>query len=62
MVLTLARQRTEQWFGQRTEDTGPDRRARGIAMVALTRCLAIAIAPLRKPILDGLEQVSSSCK
>jgi len=32
-----------QWFNQRTQGTGPNRRARRIAIVAVARRLAIAL-------------------
>ena len=41
-VLRSDRTRT-QWFDQRTQGTGPNRRARRIAIVAVARRLAIAL-------------------
>ena len=40
-----------QWFNQRTQGTGPNRRARRIAIVAVARRLAIALWRYLK---DGL--------
>jgi transposase len=49
-----------QWFNQRTQGTGPNRRARRIAIVAVARRLAIALwRYLRDGIIPAGAQLKS---
>lgn len=48
-----------QWFNQRTQGTGPNRRARRIAIVAVARHLVIA---LRRYLKDGVIPAGATMK